>query len=261
MPNIESRVSTLEELMVTVLQNMDKRDAEAKQRDEQYRLDQQRRDQQYKLDQGQRDEKYRLDQQQRDKEYAKRNEEFKREEAEFRRKMNKKWSDLAKKMGTIVEDIVAPNIPRIAHEYFGLPSEPLRFSVRTLAYRAADHSQQREFDVIAVYDDAVVLNETKSTARSDWAKEFVEFLPHLTKYFPEFDGKRIIPVFASLAIPANVTAYLSKHSIYAMAMGDETMEILNAREVNLSHISPRKARRAKARQTPPAQQQKKTGTK
>jgi hypothetical protein len=216
MANLESHVSTLEELMFTVLQNMDKRDQEY---------------QQYKLDQQRRDEQYKLNQQHRDEEYAKRNEEFKREEAEYRRKMNKEWSDLAKKMGTMVEDIVAPNIPRIAHEYFGLPEEPVRFSTRTLAYRAADRAHQREFDVIAVYDDTVVFNETKSTARSDWAKEFVEFLPHLTDYFPEFAGRRIIPVFASLAIPESVATYLSKHGIYAMAMSDDTMEIINFDEV------------------------------
>jgi hypothetical protein len=29
------------------------------------------------------------------------------------------WGELANKMGTLVEDIVAPNIPRIAKRYFG----------------------------------------------------------------------------------------------------------------------------------------------
>lgn len=33
--------------------------------------------------------------------------------------MNRQWGDLANKMGTLVEDVVAPNIPRIAQNYFG----------------------------------------------------------------------------------------------------------------------------------------------
>src|SRR5437879_2114862 len=36
-----------------------------------------------------------------------------------RREMNKRWGELANKMGTLVEDMVAPNIPRVAREHFG----------------------------------------------------------------------------------------------------------------------------------------------
>jgi len=32
--------------------------------------------------------------------------------------MNKRWGELANKMGTVVEDIVAPSIPRLAREIF-----------------------------------------------------------------------------------------------------------------------------------------------
>jgi len=45
--------------------------------------------------------------------------EFKDEMREFKREMNKRWGELANKMGTLVEDIVAPNISGIAREYFG----------------------------------------------------------------------------------------------------------------------------------------------
>jgi len=44
---------------------------------------------------------------------------FKDEMREFKREMNKCWGDLANKMGTLAEDIVAPNISGIAREYFG----------------------------------------------------------------------------------------------------------------------------------------------
>jgi hypothetical protein len=43
---------------------------------------------------------------------------FKDETRADRKSMNKQWGELANKMGTVVEDIVAPNIPRIAREYF-----------------------------------------------------------------------------------------------------------------------------------------------
>lgn len=36
-----------------------------------------------------------------------------------RREMNRRWGELANKMGTLAEDIVAPNLPRVARELFG----------------------------------------------------------------------------------------------------------------------------------------------
>ena len=44
---------------------------------------------------------------------------FKDEVNEDRKRMNKMWGEFANKMGTLVEDIVAPNIPGIAKRYFG----------------------------------------------------------------------------------------------------------------------------------------------
>src|SRR5487761_2790849 len=44
-----------------------------------------------------------------------------RDEAKQERVLqNKRWGEITMKMGTFVEDIVAPNIPRIAREDFGL---------------------------------------------------------------------------------------------------------------------------------------------
>ena len=49
---------------------------------------------------------------------------FRAEMQESRKEMNQKWGELAQRLGTVVEDIVAPNIPRVARELFG-------FSART----------------------------------------------------------------------------------------------------------------------------------
>jgi len=35
------------------------------------------------------------------------------------KRADRKWGDLVNKMGTLVEDMVAPNIPGVAEEYFG----------------------------------------------------------------------------------------------------------------------------------------------
>ncbi|MCY2989459.1 MAG: hypothetical protein NTY19_16530 [Planctomycetota bacterium] len=44
--------------------------------------------------------------------------EFKEESRQARRAMDKQWGNLANKMGTIIEDILAPNLRRLAREHF-----------------------------------------------------------------------------------------------------------------------------------------------
>ncbi len=46
-------------------------------------------------------------------------------------------------------------------------------------------------------------------------------------YFPEYQGKEIIPIFAGLFIHDNLLRYLTKYRIYALGMGEQTMELLN----------------------------------
>jgi Sec-independent protein translocase protein TatA len=147
-----------------------------------------------------------------------------------RREMNKKWGELANKMGTLVEDIVAPNIRRVAQELFGI-NDIVEFSVRRTIYHPTDKSRLKDFDALLIGADAVVLNETKSTVRQSYIEEFIAFIPTVFEYLPEHKGKKVIPVFSSLYIPEQFVRYLTANKIYAMAMGDDTMEILNYNEI------------------------------
>ena len=107
---------------------------------------------------------------------------FKEEMNEDRKKMYKMWGELANKMGTLVEDIVAPNIPRIAKEYFG--AEELDFfGVRISKRNEKDRSKMRDFDVIAMWNDDEIVK------------------------------------------------YLTKKKIYAMALRDDTMDLLNFEKI------------------------------
>ncbi|MBC8231993.1 hypothetical protein H8E77_20775 [bacterium] len=144
--------------------------------------------------------------------------------------MNKQWGELAHKMGTIVEDIVAPNIPRIAEEYFNF-SGIEDFMVRRQVRNKKDRAKRREFDVIAAGENQVIINETKSTPRIDYIDGFIEALAQIEDYFPEYMGKTIIPIFASLYIGEDIVNYLTRNQIYAMGMGEETMEIINFQQM------------------------------
>ena len=157
----------------------------------------------------------------------------KREEAARERKeMNQRWGELANKMGTIVEDIVAPSIRRLAREVFDC-GDLRAFYTRTVRTRSDDPSREREFDALFVGTQAVLLNETKASARPEYARAFVEFLEsgEFAQYVPEYPRLPIVPVFSSLSIPADLVRYLTRRGIYAVAMGDEAMQVLNLDEV------------------------------
>ncbi len=165
-------------------------------------------------------------------EAARERKEMKEQAAREREEMNRRWGELANKMGTIVEDIVAPSIRRLAREVFDC-GDLRAFYTRTVRTRSDDPSREREFDALYVGTQAVLLNETRATARPEYARAFVQFLEsgQFAQYVPEYPQLPIVPVFSSLSIPADVVTYLTRRGIYAVAMGDEAMEVLNLDEV------------------------------
>jgi len=89
----------------------------------------------------------------------------------------------------------------------------------------------RGFDIIAVYETMVILVEVKSTPRLSYIDEFIAVLKELPEYFPEYSGRSVIPVFASLYLPDEVIAYLTKNGIYAMAIKEDMMDLINFESV------------------------------
>jgi len=158
---------------------------------------------------------------------------FKDEAVEDRKRMNKQWGELANRLGTIVEDIVAPNMEGIAANYFGC-TELDSLMVRCRRRKPSDRTKIREFDVVAVCGDRIFFNETKSNARMDYAKEFIDFIAsqEFFEFFPEYKGKELIPIFSSLYISDDVVQLLTQAGIYAMAMSDDSMDLLNFEEVS-----------------------------
>ena len=143
-------------------------------------------------------------------------------------------------MGTVVEDIVAPSLRRIVLDNFSFGE--VEFFAPRVEKRHPVTGQAREFDVVAAganparfigREKAVLLNETKSTPTLDRVEAFVEFVKsgQFFEYFPEYRGRVLKPVFSSLSIPESLVAYLTRQGVYAVAMGDEVMQVLNLKEV------------------------------
>jgi hypothetical protein len=144
-----------------------------------------------------------------------------------RREMNRRWGELANKMGTLAEDIVAPNLPRVARELFGCQEVDF-FAVRV---KKRSGTRVKEYDVIVACADYVLINETKSTLQSQHVDEMITALAEFREFFPEYQGRQLIGIAASLYVDESVVHYASTKGILVMGMGKETMEVFNREAV------------------------------
>ena len=158
--------------------------------------------------------------------------EFKEQMKKDREKMNKKWGDLANKWGTILEDMVIPNIEEVAEKHFNL-KDCDDLIIRRTKKNSKDMGKSREFDVIAVYGNKILLNETKAAPKQDYMDKYIELIRsnEFFDYFPEYNGYELIPVFSTLYFPDEAIKYLSRNKIYAMGIKEDTMDILNFDDV------------------------------
>jgi hypothetical protein len=149
--------------------------------------------------------------------------EFKDETRRDRQRMNKQWGELANRLGTLVEDIVAPSLPRVAAKQFGCDAPEL-FVVRVVRRVGAE---TREYDAMLVCPDLVLINETKSRLQAAHIDELLDKLAELPRFYPEYQDRRIVGVLASLYPDASVINRATRKGVLVMGMGDEAMQLLN----------------------------------
>lgn len=137
----------------------------------------------------------------------------------------------ADKMGTLVEDIVSPSVFQAAVEEFH-GGEPVWRGIRHRRRHPTQRGREREFDCLWIGETVAIWSETRSNAQPEYAAAFVAALPEFAEYFPEHAHLRLVPIFASLHVPEDVVRYLTRHGVYAMAMGGGIMKLVNFDEVN-----------------------------
>ena len=144
------------------------------------------------------------------------------------KEMNKQWAALAKKMGTLDEDLVSPAVRPIINKYFGC--DPIKRSIRELVRK---DGESFEVDVLAVCEDKVFMIEVRATPRVNYVDEILEKADLFKKFYPEYEDKEVIPIFASITFPDNIVQYATKKGLYVMAYKEwEYMDIINFDEVS-----------------------------
>ncbi len=231
MERLEDRVERLEKLGELLVREMldfklwaSRMIAEGERRLEEYRREVDRQIREYKEETDRKIAEYRAETDRQIREH-------KEETRNQIRENNKRWGELANKLGTIVEDIIYPAFRPVIRKYFGC--EPEKTYMR-LEYSNRERGIYEEFDAVAVCEDKVFLLEVKSTPREKHIEEFKEKAKRFLEYFPEFAGKKLILIMASLSFNEGFVKQLFKANIYAMAYREwEYMDILNFEEVNV----------------------------
>ncbi|HUX20397.1 MAG TPA: DUF3782 domain-containing protein [Spirochaetia bacterium] len=165
--------------------------------------------------------------------------EFKNEMKDFKeenrleyRRMNQQWGALANKWGTFTEDMVVPNFPHLLERYFGITEEQVEgLLVNPRKRHPTDRSRRKEFDLIAWTSEIVFWNETKASPKMRYLVEFIEDKESIFDFFPELAGRRLVKIASALSMTDEEIAYLTKNRCYAMALGEETMDLVNFEQV------------------------------
>jgi hypothetical protein len=154
-----------------------------------------------------------------------------REAAADRETMARQWGDLANRLGTVTEDVAAPNIPRIARRYFGMATLD-EFRVRDHRKRGSNTAEEREFDVVAWDAARFLVVEVKSQVNVRDAEALLSRLPDLVDFYPEAAARQVVPILASFSIHESVLTYLTRHGVYGMVMSGATMRLSNFQAVH-----------------------------
>lgn len=141
------------------------------------------------------------------------------------KEMDRKWGKLANKLGTVLEDITAPNIERFASEEFGFPSVRDLF-VRAKRTSAVGPERQGEFDVVCTGPGKVIYAEMKSTPSLRSVAKFQEKLGEFFDFFPEYRSYELVGVYASWSLEKPMRLAISAAGLYGVTMADDTMEIV-----------------------------------
>ena len=149
---------------------------------------------------------------------------FKDEMRTQNKDMNIRWGELANKMGTMVEDLVAPSLPRIVREEYDIEITDLIVR-RTIKL---PDGKRNEYDAIAVAGSYLFLNSTKSTLRHKDIEAFKDEIKGFREIFPEYGDKKIIGLLASLYVDEGFIGQAEKQGFFVLGVGEHLMDIKNS---------------------------------
>jgi len=150
---------------------------------------------------------------------------------ELRKKIadsRKELGQISHRLGTIVEDLVAPSLPRVFREIVNCPADvDVLINVRVRRRHPSQKGSMLEIDAMADCENYVLFNETKSQFSPEKVKAFLEKLALVREYFPEYQSHQIRGCIASLYLDKSLVEYASRQGLLALASGEYLMTVQN----------------------------------
>ena len=147
--------------------------------------------------------------------------------------MRKQWGELSNRLGTMAEDLVAPSIGRILRTVVGCPEDRVEYVAVRVRRRRAGDNHLREFDVVAICGDYILINETKSRLRPEDIAAFAYSLPDMRTYFPEYREHKLIGAIASLYVDESLVRHGERLGLIVLGFGEDVMDVLNSPDFQL----------------------------
>lgn len=150
-----------------------------------------------------------------------------RQQAEKDRKdFNKRLAEISDSMGTLIEDMVAPCGFQLAKAIFR-GEEADTCAIRVKRIHPSRRGDLMELDLLAVSASKVLIIEVKRKMDAEKAAQMHAKAAAFPEYFPEYGDRSVLCAVASVYLDSSVVAFLNRERIYGVAMGDETMEVVN----------------------------------
>lgn len=145
--------------------------------------------------------------------------------------LRQEMGNLSRRLGTIIEDFVAPDLPRILRTIVPCPeNEDILVNMRVRRRHPTQKGRIIEIDALADCGQYVLCNETKSRLRSEHIQDFLEKLTIVRDYFPEYQQHQIIGCVASLHVDQSLVNYAARQGLLVLALGEGLMGIRNKPE-------------------------------
>lgn len=203
---VEERVDRLEDLMAQLLETTAQTSRELREFKEEMRASRERSEREMR-------------------EFTEEMREFKNETRQEQKNFRRQMGEHSRQIGRLVEDIVAPGVPRIFREITGLAPEEIEFKAERVKRKAPN---SREFDVVIARGGYVLVNETKATLKPEYVNDFYQLMrDQIRLYFPEYEACHFIGIVSSLYVDESVVRLSAKLGLYVLGFGEDLMDVLN----------------------------------
>ena len=102
--------------------------------------------------------------------------------------------------------------------------------------RRLPDERRREYDVLAICGEYLLITEAKSKLRPEDIPDFLEVLRDVRTFLPEYAEKRIIGAVATFYSESSLQTYVTRQGLILLGIVDGLMTVLNQEQVRIQEF-------------------------